>query len=152
MILLLSALYCFFQIFYREHYCYNHKKKITAIKFLTVIITISYQGTKLKVCFLKGQNKTKKPSTSWFQASQYYRRHSMLHPEPDPKLTLRQVCRAGPLGAGTPRGEPGALSSGRAHTQERRAMKTAPQRRGAHGGAESTWLSEPREGAVVQPR
>lgn len=31
-------------------------------------------------------------------------------------------------------------------------MKTAQRRRGAHGGAESTCLSEPREGGVVQAR
>lgn len=56
----MSALYSFFpQIFYREHYCYNHTKKINVIKFLIIIITTSYWGTKLKVCFLKGQNKTK---------------------------------------------------------------------------------------------
>lgn len=68
----------------------------------------------------------------------------MLHTKPDPKLTIK-VYRAGQLGAGTQEEtERGTLSSSRAHTQERLALKTTQQRRGTHGGFESTWLDDSR--------
>lgn len=71
--------------------------------------------------------------------------------KPDSKLIFYQVCRAGQVRCWDTKRTAKSLSSGRAHTQERRALETTPQRRGTHRGFEHTWLSVHGRGVWCRP-